>query len=90
MPSSDRSARSRSTWPSPAASASASRLITDTGWKSDDDFVHVLDPEALASARVEDLRALQLTNAKARAVVATARAATAGELLIDDLERDGR
>jgi DNA-3-methyladenine glycosylase II len=50
-------------------------------------FVHVLDPEALASARVEDLRALQLTNAKARAVIATARAATARELRIDDLER---
>src|SRR3954451_21869474 len=33
-----------------------------------DDFVHVLDPEALAEADVEDLRALQLTYAKARAV----------------------
>jgi DNA-3-methyladenine glycosylase II len=52
-----------------------------------DDFVYVLDPEALASASVEDLRALQLTYAKARAVVATARAATAGELLRPDLER---
>jgi DNA-3-methyladenine glycosylase II len=52
-----------------------------------DDFVHVLDPEALASARVEDLRVQQLTNAKARAVIATARAATAGELRTDDLER---
>lgn len=51
-----------------------------------DAFVHVLDPEALASASVEDLRALQLTYAKARAVVATARAATAGELRRDDLE----
>ena len=49
--------------------------------------MHVLDPEALASANVEELRALQLTYAKARAVVATARAATAGELRRDDLER---
>ena len=52
-----------------------------------DAFVHVLEPEALASASVEDLRALQLTYAKARAVVATARAATAGELRLGDLER---
>jgi DNA-3-methyladenine glycosylase II len=52
-----------------------------------DHFVYVLDPEALASASVEDLRALQLTYAKARAVIATARAATAGDLRIDDLER---
>jgi DNA-3-methyladenine glycosylase II len=50
-------------------------------------FVHVLDPGALAAASVEDLRALQLTNAKARAVIATARAATAGELRRSDLER---
>lgn len=49
--------------------------------------VHVLDPGALAAASVEDLRALQLTNAKARAVIATARAATAGELRRSDLER---
>jgi DNA-3-methyladenine glycosylase II len=51
------------------------------------DFVYVLRSEALAAASVEDLRALQLTYAKARAVVATARAATAGELDRDDLER---
>ena len=40
----------------------------------------MLDPEPLADADVDELRALQLTYAKARAVVATARAATAGEL----------
>lgn len=51
------------------------------------DFVYVLRSEALAEATVEDLRALQLTYAKARAVVATARAASAGELDRDDLER---
>ncbi len=51
------------------------------------DFVYVLRSEALAAASVEDLRALQLTYAKARAVIATARAATAGELDRDDLER---
>ena len=51
------------------------------------DFVYVLRSEALAEATVEDLRALQLTYAKARAVVATARAATAGELQRHDLER---
>ena len=49
--------------------------------------VHALDAHALASARVEDLRELQLTNAKARAVVATARAEQAGELRRDELER---
>ena len=51
------------------------------------DFVYALRSEALAEATVEELRALQLTYAKARAVVATARAATAGELERDDLER---
>ena len=52
-----------------------------------DNFVSVLDPEALASASVEDLRGMQLTYAKARAVVATARAATTGALRREDLER---
>jgi DNA-3-methyladenine glycosylase II len=52
-----------------------------------DDWVYALDREALASASVEDLRALQFTYAKARAVVGTARAATAGELRSDDLAR---
>ena len=42
--------------------------------------VWALEPHALATARIEDLRTLQLTNAKARAVVATARAALDGEL----------
>jgi DNA-3-methyladenine glycosylase II len=50
------------------------------------EFVHALDSAALAEADVEELRQLQLTYAKARAVVATARAATAGELRRVDLE----
>jgi DNA-3-methyladenine glycosylase II len=49
------------------------------------DFVHVLDSEALASATVDDLRALQLTNAKSRSVIAVAQAAMAGELHRDEL-----
>ncbi len=71
------------------ASVIRQRLALSYGWRLelDDSFVHVLDPEALASANVEDLRALQLTYAKARAVIATARAATAGELRRSDLER---
>jgi DNA-3-methyladenine glycosylase II len=51
------------------------------------DFVYVLNSEALARATVEDLRALQLTNAKSRSVIATARAAVAGDLDRDELER---
>jgi DNA-3-methyladenine glycosylase II len=51
------------------------------------EFVHVLDADALAAASVEDLRALQLTYAKARAVVATARAATIGFLRQSLLEQ---
>ncbi len=64
------------------ASVIRQRLALSYGHRLEigDAFVHVLDPQALASASVEDLRALQLTYAKARAVVATARAATAGEL----------
>jgi DNA-3-methyladenine glycosylase II len=50
-----------------------------------DTFVHVLDADALARASSEELRELQLTNAKARAVVATARAARDGELNADEL-----
>lgn len=45
-----------------------------------DDFVYVLEPAALAAASVDELRELQLTHAKARAVIATARAALQGEL----------
>jgi len=51
------------------------------------DFVYVLEPEPLADANVDDLRELQFTYAKARAVVASARAATAGELRLSELER---
>jgi len=44
-----------------------------------------LHPEPLADARLEDLRALQLTTAKSRAVIAVARAAQAGELRLSEL-----
>lgn len=44
-----------------------------------------LHPEPLAQARLEDLRALQLTTAKARSVIAVAQAAQAGELRLSDL-----
>jgi DNA-3-methyladenine glycosylase II len=52
-----------------------------------DTFVYALDPEPLANASVAELRALQLTNAKARSVIAVAHAAQAGELKRADLER---
>ena len=44
-----------------------------------------LRPQPLAEARLEDLRELQLTTAKARAVIAVAQAAQAGELRLSDL-----
>jgi len=44
-----------------------------------------LDPAPLAKARLEDLRALQLTTAKARAAITVAQAAQAGELRLSDL-----
>ena len=44
-----------------------------------------LHPQPLAEARLEDLRELQLTTAKARALIAVARAAQAGELRLSDL-----
>jgi DNA-3-methyladenine glycosylase II len=44
-----------------------------------------LHPEPLAAASVEELRALQLTTAKALSVIAVARAALAGELRAADL-----
>lgn len=71
------------------ASAIRARLATRYGRRLEvaDTFVHVLQAHELASASAEDLRGLQLTYAKARAVVATARAATAGELRREDLER---
>jgi DNA-3-methyladenine glycosylase II len=47
--------------------------------------VWTLQPEPLAVARLEDLRELQLTTAKARSVIAVAQAAQAGELRFDDL-----
>ncbi len=50
-------------------------------------FVQVLDAQQLARATIDELRDLQLTNAKARAVIATARAALDGELELDDLAR---
>lgn len=48
--------------------------------------VWTLHPEPLAHARVEDLRALQLTTAKSHAVIEVARAAQAGELRLDQLD----
>jgi DNA-3-methyladenine glycosylase II len=45
-----------------------------------------LHPEPLAEARLEDLRELQLTTAKARSVIEVARVAQAGELRLPDLE----
>ncbi len=48
-------------------------------------FVHVLDATRLADATVTELREVQLTNAKARSVVAVARAARDGELRQDEL-----
>ena len=44
-----------------------------------------LHPQPLAEARPDDLRELQLTTAKARAVIAVAQAAQAGELRLSDL-----
>jgi DNA-3-methyladenine glycosylase II len=51
------------------------------------EVVHSLDPRPLAGADVAQLRALQFTNAKAAAIIATARAALEGELDRDTLAR---
>jgi DNA-3-methyladenine glycosylase II len=48
--------------------------------------VWTLHPGPLAEGRLEDLRALQLTTAKARSVIEVAQAAQAGELRFDDLD----
>lgn len=48
--------------------------------------VWTLHPEPLADARLEDLRVLQLTTAKARSVIEVALAAQAGELRLDQLD----
>ena len=48
--------------------------------------VWTLHPEPLADARLEDLRALQLTTAKSQSVIAVAQAAQAGELRSSDLD----
>ena len=48
--------------------------------------VYRLEPEPLARATIAELRDLQLTSAKARSVVACARAARAGELDLEQLE----
>ena len=50
------------------------------GWE-----VWSLQPEPLAAARLEDLRALQLTTAKSLSVIDVARAAQAGELRLSEL-----
>ncbi|CAN5805952.1 hypothetical protein BH24CHL5_BH24CHL5_01430 [soil metagenome] len=52
------------------------------GWQ-----VMSLDPLALIDAKFDDLRALQLTGAKARSVIACAQAARAGLLEMSALER---
>lgn len=49
--------------------------------------VYRLEPSALAGATAEELRGLQLTNAKARALIACARAAQSGELELAQLDR---
>jgi DNA-3-methyladenine glycosylase II len=49
------------------------------------EVVHALEPAALASTSVESLRALQLTTTKARSVIAVARAALEGELVLAEL-----
>jgi DNA-3-methyladenine glycosylase II len=51
----------------------------------DSEYVYSLLPGPLADATVEELRALQLTTAKSRSVIACARAAVAGELRRADL-----
>jgi DNA-3-methyladenine glycosylase II len=50
-----------------------------------DAFVQVLDAGALARATIDELRGLQLTGAKARSVIAVARAARDGELRLQEL-----
>ncbi len=51
--------------------------------------VRALDAARLADASTDDLRALQLTTAKARSLVAVARAALDGALELSDLESLG-
>ena len=48
-------------------------------------YVYSLEPRPHANATIEELRALQLTTAKARSVIAVAQAAVAGELEYADL-----
>jgi DNA-3-methyladenine glycosylase II len=49
--------------------------------------VYRLEPRALAGVTAEELRGLQLTTARARSVIACARAAQAGELELGQLDR---
>jgi DNA-3-methyladenine glycosylase II len=53
------------------------------------EYVYTLDPAALAAATVDELRVLQLTNAKSRSVIACAQAAVRGELRAADLAAIG-
>jgi DNA-3-methyladenine glycosylase II len=66
------------------ASTTRRRLALRYGVRLDaggpDSFVHALRADALAEATVAQLRQLQLTNAKARSVIAVARAARDGYL----------
>ncbi|MEO6351040.1 MAG: hypothetical protein ABIP53_10350 [Candidatus Limnocylindrales bacterium] len=50
------------------------------------DYVYTLDAAALANATVEQLRILQLTNAKSRSVIACAQAQARGDLEAADLD----
>ena len=50
-------------------------------------YAYALDPSLLAAATVADLRELQLTNAKARSLIAVAAAAAGGELQLGDMAR---
>ena len=50
-----------------------------------DTYVYALDPNRLAAATLEELRAIQLTTAKSRSVIAVAEAATTGYLDRDRL-----
>jgi DNA-3-methyladenine glycosylase II len=49
-------------------------------------YAYSLQAAPLAAATVEELRALQLTTAKSRSVIAVGEAAVAGELELNDLE----
>jgi DNA-3-methyladenine glycosylase II len=63
------------------------RLAEQYGTRHDigETCVYSLNPERLAAATVEELRRIQLTNAKSRSLIAVAEAATRGELNASEL-----